>query len=356
MIRPAIAIVLLLSAILMMRGVAKDWHRTTLVKPTSAKQAAPEAAALPPAKDLVAPVPASLPDLRTGYLFNQERMLASPKSSAGGEDKGGAADFEVKPGLGVSLDQISYAGSLIAKGFTRAVVVYPAAKQTHAAPPHPVMGRPPSRPPESGDEHAQLGVGDQVEGYTLTEIEPSKLIFTKGEETVEKPLYDATKKRLPPPPKPPAAGPPRPPGLVGGLPGQMGPGIHPVIGAPAASDAPASSSPSVSMGGAPALPSLPSSPSPAFSAPAPASSSSSGSGISVSSPAPVSSPAAGAIGGPAPGQTGGQAPMTLPIRRMIIPRQPAPDTSRVNRGGEGDNQAVPMAPTAIPGNNPTPGQ
>ncbi len=349
MIRPAIAIALLLSAILMMRGVAKDWHRTTLVKPTSAKQAAPEAAALPPAKDLVAPVPASLPDLRTGYLFNQERMLASPKSPAGGEDKGAAADFEVKPGLGVSLDQISYAGSLIAKGFTRAVVVYPAAKQTHAAPPHPVMGRPPSRPAESGDEHAQLGVGDQVDGYTLTEIEPRKLIFTKGEDKVEKPLYDATKKRLPPPPKPPAAGPPRPPGLVGGLPGQMGPGIHPVIGGPAAPDSPAGSSPSVSMGGAPALPSLSS---PGISAPAPASSSSAGSGISVSSPA------AGVIGGTAPGQTGGQVPMTLPIRRMIIPRQPAPDTSRVNRGGEGDNQAVPMAPptTPIPGNNPTPGQ
>ncbi len=234
MIRPAIVLLLLLSAAFMMRGLAEDWRKnlSTPVQDT-AKKAIPagEAATvapLPQAKALQPEVPEVLPDLKDGYLFNQERMLAgaeTPPATAGDAEAAG----EMTSGIAASIDDVIYTGSIITDADSRAIITYPSPAKN--------LGRAPaaSRPPKSGGpvavgpvEYGRLAVGDVLDGYEVKEILPERLIFTKGEETVEKMLYDPDKNRQAPPPRPkkttldgspmPPTGTPAPEGVKGGIP------------------------------------------------------------------------------------------------------------------------------------------
>jgi len=335
MIRPALVVILLAFAVFMMRGVATDWRKGGLdaPEPPAKKAATSEAApAVAPAKPLQPKAPPKLPDLKVGYIFNQERMLGGDESPPVAQANEEEADNQNAQGISASIDEITFVGSIIADGFTRALVLYPAASDTRAGQSAPKAskaskGKAPSPPgggaPAAGgpEEHARLELGDKISGYEVAEILPDKLIFSKGDETVEKLLFDPAKKRQAPPMRPgsgpPGGGPPRPPTPGGVLSTTIG-GAGPPGNPAAAGNAP----PAPPVPANPAVPPTPP-PSPPVQqtqhAPPPATS---------------ASPA-----------TQGGAPQE-PVRRMVISRQssPAPDTSRVVRQGKEGDEAVSMPP------------
>lgn len=119
--------------------------------------------------------PAQLPDLNTGYIFNEQRNLAGAAGS-------------VVPGRkveDVSMENVEYSGSVITQASTRALLTYtitgPATRRRVAA-----GGR---------EGHLTVEVGDTVDGYKVSEILPEKIIFTKGGEKIEKILRDRAKAR-----------------------------------------------------------------------------------------------------------------------------------------------------------------
>ena len=317
MIRLAIVLALLLSAAVMMRGLAGDWLKN-LSTPVedSAKKATPtgEVAAvapMPQAKTLQPQVPGVLPDLKVGYLFNPERMLVGadmPPAEEGTED----AANDNTLGITASIDEVIYTGSIIADAFSRAIIVYPTARK--AAQPASQFAKKRLPMASGAEEHARLTVGDVLDGYEVAEILPDKLIFTKGDETVEKLLYDPDKKRKAAAPSRPAAGPmmggggpPRPQQMTIGGEGDMAPtgaqmpGRRPTPTEPAGRVSPSAS------------------------------------------PTP---------GGMAPGRSGaaGTSPPP-PVRRMVISRQPSPgpDTSRVIRQSQGGEEGpIPLPPGVEP--------
>jgi len=322
MIRPAIVLALLLSAALMMRGVASDWRKSPLPPAeNAAKKAAPAGETAPMAqqsKGLQPVVPGVLPDLKSHYLFNPERMLAGGAETmpTAESDSGDEASGNTQ-GINASMGEVTYVGSIIADQFSRALILYPAAKSKAPAQPAPSKSSkskpPPSTPSKSGDEeHAKLEVGDVLDGYTVAEILPNKIIFTKGEESVEKLLYDPGKKRQAPPPRPAAA----PPG--GG--GQQRPQQIPVGGAAPTPTPPA---PGTAV---PAAPPAPGAVAPPAATPP----------VSSPTPPPVIKPPA------TPAAAGGA--KTNPFRQMVISRQaaPAPDTSKVSRQSSEVDSTPPM--------------
>lgn len=345
MIRTLVVLALLLSSAAMMRGVAHDWRQgpPAAKEGSAAKKAAAVAAestALPQAKPLQPPVPANLPDLKDGYLFNPERMLAGATPPAKTDEPEKPIDTSLLPGLAAKINDVTYAGSLITKKIRRALIVYTEAeKGKTAAPAQPASKSSKAKPPggaaPGGEKHAQLELGDLLDGYTVAEIQADKIIFSKGEETVEKMLHDPSKKRQAPPPMkanpgPPGGGggaqPPRPAGVqsttIGGsAPTAPGPGSQPAAPTPGGANPPSSpTAPNVPTPAAPTSPTMP----------------------SVKTP-------------PSPAATGNSSSSTPPVRKMVISRQPSttglPDTSRVIRqtdNSDGPTQAPPavVAPTS----------
>lgn len=251
MTRSFIVLILLISAAVMMRGVASDWRKSPVLPtavPAKKATALTKAAPLPQVKRLQPVVPAALPDLKQGYLFNQERTLADAKLPPPvGEESAVGGDTL---GLGVTIDQVTYVGSIITEATSRAIIVYSAAAKPAAR----VAGLPPARfprfrpppaatSPPGAEEHARLELGDMLDGYEVAEILPDKLIFTKGGETVEKLLFDPDKKRQAPPP-PPAARTPRPQSARGGRGASGQAGIQSTTIGGAATPAPAVANPS----------------------------------------------------------------------------------------------------------------
>jgi hypothetical protein len=200
MIRTVIVLALLLSAAVMIHGVASDWRKNPISPPVEApakKGAVPgNTLPLPQARGVQPALPGVMPDLKEGYLFNQERMLANAEAPSAQE---GNAEMDASQGVRVSIDQVTYVGSIITKKFSRAIVVYPAANNA-AQPTTPFFSRSSSKPPAATEDHAQLEVGEMLGGYKVTEILPDKLILSKGDEKVEKLLYEPGKKRKAPPP------------------------------------------------------------------------------------------------------------------------------------------------------------
>lgn len=325
MIRPVVVIALLLSSAVMMREVASDWRQGPPPPENSTKKAASagDTAPLPQPKPLQPALSGPLPDLKDGYLFNPERMLAGAEPPPKDEEKSEENELENLSGLATKMSDVTYAGSLIADNFRRAIIVYTEAakgKAPAASPAQPASRSSKAKPPApaaGGEKHAQLEVGDIIDGYVVASIQPDKLIFTKGDETVEKLLHDPEKKRQAPPPQakavpPGGGGPPRPGGVqsttIGGA-APAGPGTV----AP-----PTSSTPGGGAGNPPTSPATHNTPIP----PVPA------------VPQAVNVPSSS----------------SPPVRKTVISRQPStlpgPDISRVIRQSQGgaDEVAVPMPP------------
>ena len=135
-------------------------------------------------------VPAKLPDLSQGYLFNEERLLAS-------EPKEGVEEKVEEPGDGIKLDmdQLFYAGSIIIGDNRKALVSY-VDVQTKTS--QPAAKSRAKKKDSSKKQYAQLKVNDQLGGYTVTEVEAGHITFERAGKSIEKKLHDSSKVRIKP--------------------------------------------------------------------------------------------------------------------------------------------------------------
>ncbi|MCK9294772.1 MAG: hypothetical protein M0P70_06775 [Desulfobulbaceae bacterium] len=166
------------------------------------RQVAKPQTAYPAEKNVIfyPPVPITLPDFDKGYLFNEERMIegAAGGNEVGQEEEGAAA------ALSVDMDTVFYAGSIIIGEVRKGLVTYPAPQA--AALNRKVTARQAAPPPARERNYAQLAVGENFSGYEVIEVEPNRIVFQKGADTIEKMLNDPKKTRIdaPPLPKEPA--------------------------------------------------------------------------------------------------------------------------------------------------------
>ncbi len=134
-------------------------------------------------------VPAKLPDLSQGYLFNEERLLASEVKVV--EEK------VEEPGDGIKLDmdQLFYAGSIIIGDNRKALVSYVDVQTKTAKSAAKSRAK---KKDSSKKQYAQLKVNDQLGGYTVTEVEAGHITFERAGKSIEKKLHDSSKVRIKP--------------------------------------------------------------------------------------------------------------------------------------------------------------
>ncbi len=147
-----------------------------------------ERAAKPPPPEvlLYPPVPAVLPDLNDGYLFNSERKFeAVALDNAGGGN--GTVD----------LAEVTYAGSLIVGEIHKALISYqekiPVARSAGSNARQAARAR--RAAPKVVSKYKQLERGEKFMGYLVEKIEKDRIVFSQGDEVVEKFLYDPDKDR-----------------------------------------------------------------------------------------------------------------------------------------------------------------
>ena len=177
MLRLGITIGLLLSFLALAKGVSVTWEKAFRWEPPLVEKKKP-ARPLPSRKKILfyPPVPAELPDLNKGYMFNADRSL-SEESKGAGEGQ----DVEVN----VNIADVSYSGSIITADSRIAILSFPGEKRPSGI----------SRMRIKTLRHAQVKEGATFSGYTVAEIHPDRVLFQRGEEKIEKFLYDPDKKR-----------------------------------------------------------------------------------------------------------------------------------------------------------------
>ncbi len=161
------------------------------LRPEVSTGAEGESAAKPtfPEAVLYPPVPAVLPDLNDGYLFNSERKFeAVAVDTAGGGN--GAVD----------LDEVTYAGSLIVGEIYKALITYQEKSPVARSPASTARQAARTRraAPKVVSKYKQLEQGAMFMGYLVEKIEKDRIVFSKGDEVVEKFLYDPDKDRTVP--------------------------------------------------------------------------------------------------------------------------------------------------------------
>ncbi len=197
MMRLIIAAVLFVSLFAMMRGVSTTWRENRLSAPVVVKKTAKLLATdnIPPEKTASQPVvPGKLPDLKAGYLFNADRLLV------GDGDRKKAEDLAAGNDLGIQADikSVVYSGSIIGYNLRQAIIVVPGAKKGQAAKRRSIRRRKSSFRGNKNIQNVRVKEGDLLSGYTVASISPEKIVFKKGNEQVEKLLYDPDKKRTAP--------------------------------------------------------------------------------------------------------------------------------------------------------------
>lgn len=140
----------------------------------------------PPQAVLYPPVPAVLPELYDDYLFNSERNFEE------------VALDTIRGGSGtVDLAEVTYAGSLIVGEIYRGLIIYqeksPVARRAASASRRAARTRKTAAKVVS--KYKQLERGEKFMGYLVEKIEKDRIVFRKGDEVVEKFLYDPSKDR-----------------------------------------------------------------------------------------------------------------------------------------------------------------
>ena len=235
MIRAAAAAILAITLVFLMQGISATWRQKIELSPPASKvksAPAPDLAAIGEGIGTRPKVPLALPDLKQGYLFNEERAVEEEIPEPEEEEFHGN-DL----GLNAKVDDIQFSGAVIGASFKVALISYP-----EAARPKKMGSKRLGRSAKSiakrgrgGMKNARVKEGDLVNGYKVAAIYPDKIVFEKGKDTIEKFLYDPEKKRIipkrasrtapppgraarpgigvPPPPPGGAEAPPLPPGI-----------------------------------------------------------------------------------------------------------------------------------------------
>ena len=141
-------------------------------------------------------VPASLPDLRDGYLFNEERMLSAAEEEGGEEEDAGGEHEEIK----VNMDDVMYVGSVIRGDVRKGLVAYPAQRKSPKTLDKIKRTKKKTLWTSRNQDYARLLVGESFSDYKVVEIEPDRIEFEKGGKRVVKLLNDPGKERIKPPP------------------------------------------------------------------------------------------------------------------------------------------------------------
>lgn len=126
----------------------------------------------------------ALPNLRQGYLFNKERNLLK---------KGG----ETAPVNSVKIDDVFYAGSIIANNKKVALVFYE--KQKQFTKKYVSPNRKGTKAAADNFIYEKLNIADSIGGYTVSQILPDSLILENDGSTLEKRLNDEDKPEIHPP-------------------------------------------------------------------------------------------------------------------------------------------------------------
>lgn len=146
--------------------------------------------------DFYPPVPAALPDLYEGYLFNQDRFLAEPGETV--------AEQSDDTGEDIDLGDVTYVGSLIMGSTRQGIITYPD-PETTVTKRRVTRGRSriskraaalKARRGKTRRLSRQVNVGDNFSGYEIDMIQPDQIVFVRDEERVEIDLYDPDKDRI----------------------------------------------------------------------------------------------------------------------------------------------------------------
>ncbi|MEN8257563.1 MAG: hypothetical protein ABFS09_06835 [Thermodesulfobacteriota bacterium] len=124
----------------------------------------------------------SLPDLNSDYLFNAERFLAK-ESQPGKAGKG--------YGNNIRMDDVVFSGAILGEGYQKAIVSYLIKAKTAAQ----IKRAGPKAKAPSRRKTTLLEVGEELGGYTVTEIATDFILFMKGSDTIKKMLFDPDKNR-----------------------------------------------------------------------------------------------------------------------------------------------------------------
>jgi len=183
---------LFLSFVVLARGALQSWEKIeipTMPVVGEKKKAGPvverQSLALNPR------VPDLLPDLKQGYLFNEERQL----SENTGEEESVAENAPEATSTLVNMETLTYVGSIIIGDVRKGLVSFSVAEPKTSNTPGPRV-RPVSRVSREAQKYASLKEQEPFYDFRVARILPEKIVFAKGDSTVEKLLYDPEKERV----------------------------------------------------------------------------------------------------------------------------------------------------------------
>ena len=173
--RLAMAVVLLLALLAQAWGLVSAWRDDPLQRLAVSGKKEEPVVGLPGGRQSLHPTPPAIaPDLNQGYLFNAERSL----------NGGGGKGSQARDAANVAIEKIHYSGSIITDSNPKALLSY-------------AVGGPADSGAGGAPKQGFLRVaeGDTVNGYTVAEILPEKIVFSRDGQKITKLLFEKTKDR-----------------------------------------------------------------------------------------------------------------------------------------------------------------
>ena len=174
--RLAMAVVLLLVLLAQAWGLVSVWRDDPLQSLAVAGKKEGSLLSPPGGRQGLQPTPPAMaPDLNQGYLFNAERSLTG----------GGGKSSQAQNAANVAIEKIQYSGSIITGSNPKALLSYS-------------LGAAPADAGAGGGQKQgflRVAIGDTVNGYTVAEILPEKIVFSRDGQKITKLLFEKTKDR-----------------------------------------------------------------------------------------------------------------------------------------------------------------
>ena len=194
--RFVVVIALFLSLIILGNGALQSWKEIDIPAMREASEKKRPAALAERQNFVFTPqVPALIPDLNTGYLFNAQRSITEEEA----EEQ--APDGSIEDGSSqVNMDTLVYAGSIIVGDLRKGMISFSLKEEKLAPPARLRRGRPVPRrqAPKTAMENATVEEGEDFYGFKVSSVQPEKILFSKNGTNIEKPLYDPNKQRAEP--------------------------------------------------------------------------------------------------------------------------------------------------------------
>jgi hypothetical protein len=127
-------------------------------------------------------------NLNQGYLFNRERFLKSADTDTNANNQ-----------KNINMETLRYNGSIIMGTTRQALISYSSGKTSKTAK-RVARNTRPNKKKRPTPEYVSMviALGETIGGYTVSEVEPLQLTFTRGSHTVTKDLFSKEKQRKTP--------------------------------------------------------------------------------------------------------------------------------------------------------------